>query len=387
MTTKLHKLPNSRIKLEIIVPMGKTAEYFDRAYEKLASTINIQGFRPGKAPKLMTLEAIGQNRYNSEALNMALADTYFQVIKTQKLIPITQPAIAIKDFQQGKDMSYTAEVDIYPKISLGAYKEIKVKHQAQKFLATDLEVDKIIKRLRYQAAKFTESKDTAQKDKRVEIEFEGFIKNAKVDKYCSKNYPLILGENVLIAGFEDKLVGMKKDEAKEFDLTVQKDKVHFKVKLLDIKDVKSPELNEEFAKKFGHKNAEGLKSAIKKNIVLEKEMRDRQILQEKVFDELLKKIKMEVPASLMDQEIARKIAEIQAKMGPGFEEFLKKSGKNLADLRKEMTPQAENAVKIGLILGEVAKDLQLAKERPKTEEEQRKIVRKTIDKLVEIATK
>lgn len=387
MKIKRENLAKSRVRLNIEVPKTEIKAFFDRAYEKLAPTVNIKGFRAGKAPKLMVIEAVGQNRYNSEALNLALAQTYFVAAKQEKIIPITQPAVAIKQFSQDQDFIFQAEVDVLPKIELGDYEKIRVKYKKQVFTATKEEVDKIITRLRYQSAQFNLVDREAKKGDRVEIEFEGFEKRVRLENFCSKNYPLILGEGVLLPGFEEKIIGAKKGQEKEFNLKVKDKRIDFKVKVLDVKEVKLPELNTDFAKKFGHDNMDNLIKAVSENIVKEKEMRDKNQLEGQILEKLSEKIKAEIPESLIEQEIARKIMELQQRMGPGFNDFIEKSGKKMEDIRKELRPQAEKSVKIGLALGEAAKDLSFTKDKPKTEEEQKLVVRKTIDKLVELATK
>ncbi len=386
MKVKLQKLPKSRVKLEIEVPAKDVEKYFEDAYKKLADQVEIQGFRKGKAPKMMVIDKVGQARYNSEALDMAMPQFYVQALHENKIIPISQPAISVEQFGETKDLKFIAQVDVLPKVDLGDYRKLKIKYQKPKIEVKPEEVEKVLKRLQYQAAKYTDSSELAKKGNKIEIEFEGKIKNVKSDKHSSKAFPLILGEGIMMAGFEEKLEGMKKDDEKEFKLKVKGDEVNFKVKMLDVKKVDLPVVDDQFVSRFGRKSVLDLKSAIGKGIMQEKEMKDRQELEKKIFDELLKKAKMEIPESLVNQEIARKIQQIQKQAGPGFNQFLEKSGKTIADLQKDMRPSAERSVQIGLILGEVSKDLGLVKQKPKTQEEQKQIVKKTIDKLIEFAT-
>lgn len=387
MKIKIEKLPKSRIKLEIEAPAEDIASHFEKAYKNLAETVEIKGFRKGMAPKAMVIDAVGQNRYNSEALNSALQDIYYKALTQEKIMPVSQPAISITKFTEGESFIFTAEIDILPKIELGDYKKIKIKHEKQEFVAKKEELGHILKRLQYQSAKFEETDQAAKKDDRIEINFKGSVGHVVKEKYCSNNYPLVLGEGILVPGFEDKLVGMKKGESKKFELEVNKEKVEFEVKMIDIKKVSLPELNDEFAKKFGRKSLTDLKEAISKNVVMEKAMHDKEELETKIFDEMLKIAKADIPDGLIDQEINRRIAKIQEQTGPGFAEFLKKSGKSMTDLRQELKPEAERSVKIGLMLGEVSKDLGLIKDNVKTEEDQKKVVRETLDKLAEIMVK
>lgn len=406
MNIKRENLPKSRIKLTIEVPAEKTEKYFSEAYKKLAPTVEIKGFRPGQAPRAMTLESIGHGRYHQTALDLALPETYYEAILTEKIVPVQPPAVSVKEFKEGQAFIYEAEVDVVPVIKLGDYKKIKVKYQKPKFEVKKDEVDKIISRLKYQSALFNSIDRPAKNGDRVEIDFEGTVDNVKQENLCSKNHPIILGEGTMIPGFEKELVGMKKSEEKEFDLDVPqiKDrdktkKAHFKVKVIDIKEVVLPEVNTDFAKKFGHDTPEKLEQAIKEKVLEEKVMQDKQLLEQKVLDKIIEESKIEVPESLIEQEVSRRLIQFQNQMGPGFAKYLESIGKKIEDLRKEMHASSEQSVKIGLILGEIAKNegcLTPHKhdhnhdhkhDHEKEQKEQQEAIKKTIDFLVENAIK
>lgn len=399
MKIKLEKLPKSRVKLEIETPKEDLKKYFDQAYQKLSQQVNIKGFREGKAPRLMVIETVGFNRYNSTALDIALPQIYYQAIQQEKLIPISSPNVSVKQFSQDENFIFEAEVDLVPEIKLPDYKLVRVKSDlstslkagSKSFEVGEDEIEKVVKRLLYQSAKFTEVDRIAKEGDNIEIDFEGSVKGVKKENLCSKNYPLILGEKVLIPGFEEKLVGMKKGESKSFALGINssagEEKVDFQVKMNAVRDVKLPELNDEFAKKFGHQTVVKLSQAIGESIKLEKEQQNRLQIEQEILEKIANKTSIDVPESLIDQEINRKIASMQQQMGPVWQGYLDKIGKTIEDLRKEMHTGAEKQVKFGLILGEIAKDMGLLKGNLKTKEEQEKVIRKTMDRLIEIAAK
>ncbi|EKD56196.1 MAG: hypothetical protein ACD_58C00273G0008 [uncultured bacterium] len=402
MKIKCEKLPKSKVKLEIEVLKEDLTKYFDEAYKKLSHQVNIKGFREGKAPKLMVIESVGLNRYNSTALDIALPQIYYQAVKDEKLVPICQPQVNIKQFGENENFIFDAEVDLMPEIKLGEYKKLKItlvpsssrgKNQKLKINSevTKEEIEKIIKRLRYQSAKFTGVDRGAKEGDNIEIDFDGSVKGVKRDNLQSKNYPLILGEKVLVPGFEDELVDMKKGEEKEFNLEVKssagKEKVDFKVKMNAVRDVELPELDENFSKKFGHDSVDKLISAIGESIKVEKEQTYRAQLEHEILEQISEKSKLDVPESLIEQEVSRKITQMQQQMGAVWQQYLDKMGKTIEDLRKEIAPGAEKQVKFGLLLGEIARDMGLLKESAKTQQEQEKIVKETMDKLIEMATK
>lgn len=397
MKIKRENLPKSRVRLTIKIEASKTDKFFEEAYKKLAPTVEIKGFRPGQAPRIMTLEAIGHGRYHQTALDIALPQTYYEAVQSEKIIPIQPPAVSVKEFNEGKDFIYEAEVDIVPEIKLGDYKKVKVNPpvggKKKDLEVKKEEINKVIEKLRYQSAIFNEANRPAKKGDRVEINFDGFVDNVKQENLVSKNHPIILGEGTLIPGFEKELEGMGKEEEKEFDLNVphstdksKSRKAHFKVKMLDVKETILPETNDVFSKKFGHDTMDKLTKAIENSILEEKIMRDKQQLEKEVLEKIIEKCQIDIPESMIEQEISRRLTEIQQQMGPGFPKYLQSLGKNIEDIRKEMRVSAEKSVKIGLVLGEISKAEGIYKHTHDPKEQQ-EFIRKTVDKLVEEAIK
>ncbi len=395
MKHKLEKLPKSRVKITIEVPQDEMVKHFEEAYKKLAPTVDIKGFRPGFAPKSLTLEAIGFGRYQQAVLDAALPVSYSEAIRQNKIYPIHGPAVSIKQFGEDKDFIYEVEVDVIPEIKVADYKSVQVKDIRKKHEAKKEEIEKIFKNLQFREAKFNPISRTIKKGDWAEISYEGTIDKVKQENLSSSQYPLIIGENVLLEGFEEKLIGLKKGDKKEFDLNVPsvKDhaktkKAHFSVTVNEVKESILPELNNDFAKKFGQPSLEKLKTAIEQNIIKEKEARDLQILESQILEKVVEKSELDIPESLVDQEINRRISQIQAQTGPGFQGFLQKMKKTVNDLRNDLRKDSEKSVKIGLLLGEIAKLENIAPKHPvKDQKEQVEVTRKTLNKLIEYATK
>jgi len=397
MKVQVTKLAKSKAKLNISEEANIIQKYFDEAYQKLAPLVDIKGFRPGKAPKLITIQTIGENKYQNEALNLALPMVYSEAVKSEKLIPVAPPKINIVEFGEGKTLRLEAEIELLPEVQLGDYKNVKVKHKEEKFEASDEEVDKIIKRLQYQDAQYIVTSESAKKGDRMEIDFVGKVKNVELEKYTSKHYPFLLGEGALLPEFEKKLLGTKKGDELKFNIDVKSpagtEKVDFEVKINEVWEVKLPELTDQFAQKFGNKTVKILRENIAKNIILEKEQRDRQILEDMIMTEVLKKVKIEVGESLIEQEIERRIKIVQEQTGPGFNRYLESLGKDLAQFRETLKPAAERSVKISLSLSEIAKDMgyfkpeKLGKDMKENQRIQGEAVKKTMDELIKITTK
>lgn len=401
MDIKLNKLPKSQIKLEISVPALTLQGHVDYVLEKYSKDVEIKGFRKGKAPKIMTIDKIGLGHIQQESLDRAIQDAYLQAITKNKLHPITQPAVTIKKFAVNPDGSVSNDfefdlvVDLMPEIKFGDYKKIRITDR--KILnpdttVTELEVEKVIEHLQKQKSQMKEVSRNAKDKDWVEISFDGKINKVSQEKLASKHHPLIVGSNAMVPGFEEKIIGMKAGEIKEFSLTFPKDyhskefaskKATFKLELHKIQEIILPEINDSFAGGYGHSTATSLKSAIKKQLEEEKKEATKQKLESAILEKARKLLKVDLPPGLIHQEVDRIIKrhrESVEKQGISFERYLDSIKKTTDDLHKEFEPQALANIEVGLILGEVIKAEKLdpqSKEAPK----------KAMEKLVEYAIK
>lgn len=392
-------LPKSQVKLTVSVPPALMQGFFETVYAKLAQNVEVKGFRPGKAPKHLTITQIGEARLNEEVLNTALQETYGQALRQEKILPVAPPKINITKMAdltgEAPTFEYTAEIDLIPEVKVGDYKKIRIKNKEASIKVGKEEIEQVISHLKRQHAGFKDVDRPAKLDDRVEIDFEGFERGVKLDNFSSKNYPIILGSKTLLPEFEEKLVGLKKGDEKEFEIEVkapgeavdnkkaETKKIKFKVKVLTLQEVMLPEENDEFAKKFEKKNMEELKKAISDDIVKQKGLAETQKRENELMDELIKVSKVEVPDSLVEQEINQMIERMKAQttgMGLPFEKYLEQIKKTEEELRKDLVPQAEKTVKIGLILGEIGKE-------EKIDLKDKDSVKKIIDKVLSYSTK
>lgn len=384
----LEKLPRSRVRLKISIDTERFKPFLEEAFSRVSKQVEVAGFRPGSAPRKLILERVGQNRILSEALDLAIPQFYFEAIKEHKLTPLEQPALAVSKYPTllvGSDASleFTSEVDVYPQVEIRDYKNLKLKTKNLKVEEPKIEeIEKVLEHLRQHEAEFRDVERPAGEKDRVEIEFEGFVNNVRQEKYSSKNFPLVLGSKIMLPEFEEALLGMKKDETKEFDANIKEEKIHFKVKMLDVKEVILPPLDDVLAQKFQAKNIAELKEKIKESIKKDKEARLRGEREAEILEKLLPTFKAELPVSLLSREIERMKEELKQQLQAGntnLEQFLQKQGKTEEEIEKEWRPAAEKRVKIGLLMGEIIKKEGLD---PKAEN----VGKLVMDKLIEYAT-
>lgn len=405
---KKEVLPKSKIKLTVSVPPELMRGYFSVIYAKLAPTVSVKGFRPGKAPKNLTIMQIGENLFNSEIIDLALQESYGQALKQEKIIPVAPPKVEIKKMvdllADNAEMEYEVEVDVLPEVKVGDYKKLKIKKEKeQKLEVKKDEIDQVLSHLQRQHAEFHDIERAAKIGDRVEMDFTGTERGVILENLTSKNYPVILGSKVLVPEFEKKVEGMKAGEEKEFEVELNQShaghdhdhnhdheikveksrKIHFKVKMNMVQEVILPELNDDLAKKFGQTNMADLQKIIEADVLNQKKMAIKQNKENEVIEALLKITTLEVPESLISQEVERMFKQLQTRtseMGLPFDKYLEGLHKTEEELKKDMAVQAEKTVKVGLALGEVGK-------QEKLDLSQEKSGQQVIEKLLEYAQK
>jgi trigger factor len=363
--TKREDLKDSTVKLEITIGKKEFASYRQKAIERLGSDVEVAGFRKGHAPKGKILEKLGEARIDSEALDMIVNDATFRALHQENLIPLESPKIAVKQFEKNKDLIFEIEVSVLPEIVMGEYKGMKTKKEKVK--VQDEEVNNAVNDLRRRMATLALKEGQLAKGDWAEINFEGYLNGAKIDKLSSQNFPYVVGEIKFIPGFEDKIVGMKVNEEKEFTLKLDKShpdpefqnkEVKFKVKLNQLKTIELPKLDKEFAEKLGAKDMADLKDRTQKAIRAQKEIECNNKYKIDLVEKVAESIKMELPKVIVDQEKNRLLAEFTgqlARSGLTPEDYLKRIKKSKDEFDKDLDKQAQKNVKVGLTLSEVAK--------------------------------
>lgn len=397
MKSVIKKLPKSRVQIKIEVTTKEIKPVLNHVYDEFAENIEITGFRKGKAPRPMIMERIGLGRLQQEVLNHVLNDNYMKAMQEHKLMPVASPAISIDAFSvaadgaSSTDLKATIEVDILPNVTLQGYKSIKINPPKLQTISDD-DVQKVVDHLRRQKANLKEVARPAKLDDWVEISFKGFLNGVAQEKMTSQNYPLVLGSKSMVPGFEDKLVGSKKGETKKFELTFPKDyfakefagkKVKFEVTVNDIKQVDLPAIDDSFSKDFGHETVLALRDAIRQSLETESQRKKESETQAQAIEAALKKLKAEIPESLIETELDRIIERMQKDVesqGMPLNIYLEKIKKSPADLRIDFRTQAEQNVKVGLMLGELAK-------QEKLDTAAQDVAKQAVEKLVGYATK
>jgi len=374
MEIKKKTISKNKVKLVISLSPSEMGDYFDGELETLAPSVSVPGFRPGKAPRAMLIESIGHSRLSSYALEKAINESFQDAVLQNKHVPVSRPAISISkhpafsDDGKNNELVFEVEYDIIPDVKVGNYKKIKLpKTKEDKIEVTSQEVDGVIKYLQRQKSNLKDHSSKARKGDWLEISFEGSIKNVKIDKLTSNNLPIVLGETKLIEGFEEKLIGIKKGEVRDFELKVQKDfpdtqiagKVaKFKVECLEVKEIVLPKIDKEFVESFGLKSEKELRARIEDSLFREKRERRFNEKKTQIATELIKITKVDIPTSLIKDEADRIKSSLEEDLknrGHSLEQYQKDLKIDDKKMRDDLEAQAKKNITLGLALSEVSK--------------------------------
>lgn len=371
MNFKLEKLPKSKVSLTISIDAEELKKYVDQAIVEITKHVDIKGFRPGKAPKHLVVEHVGQNKINDEVLNSAIEGSYSKIVIDNDIDVVAHPKIEVFKFVPGQELEYKAEVSVSPEVKLADYKAIAqkaAKEDKQEVKVEEKELKDALDWIVNSRAQYTKAERSSQKGDLVVVSYELRNDGAKVEDGDQKEQPIILGEGKMVQGFEDQVVGMNTGEEKEFSLDMPKDfrntqiagkKVDFKVKINDILQRDLPKLDDEFAKSLGQfENLAALEKSIKEGMMNEKEKAEQERFRISLVSRIAKDSEMEVPDIMIESELDKMIHELQHDIehqGMEFEKYLEHIKKTREDLMNELRYKAIERVRIALVMREIGK--------------------------------
>lgn len=389
MNINITNLPKSKVKIDINLSDDEFSLYLTEATEELSKTIEISGFRPGKAPQKIVEEKIGKDKVLEEAVNIALNKTFPKIVEEKKLRVLGQPQAKV-DFPKLKNTgNFSAEIEaaLFPEINLPDWKKIAKDEELKEIKVEKKEVSDSLFWLQKSRAKYTRKLSGAEKGDQVEIDYEIRSGGVKIENGEIKNQKIILGEEKLLPDFEKNLIGMKEMDEKIFSLKCPenfwkkelKGKVlDFKVKIKSIFKVEVPEANDDFARSLGNfKDLDELKENILKGIEIEKTEIEKRRWQSVVIEKIASRAEIEIPEVLIEEQRNQMIDDlrktVEEQMGVSLEEHLSRLKKTLEDLKNDFWKEAEKRLRITFCIYDIAQ-----KENIYVEEEE-------IDKEIEQA--
>ncbi|HWP97170.1 MAG TPA: trigger factor [Syntrophomonadaceae bacterium] len=365
MEYKLEKIENSEAYIEIEVDPGKMDEAMEKAYRKVVKQVSIPGFRKGRAPRHLLEAHYGKEILLNEALEWVVPEAYAEVLEKMDIDPIAQPEFEFRDLDElgeNENFKFIARVAIRPEVTLGELEGLEV--SIPKLEVSDKDVDWRLEEMRARYAELEEKEDgLAEMGDTVTIDFEGFVDGEAFAGGKGEDYLLELGSKSFIPGFEEQLVGLKKDEGKEIAVTFPesyratelagKDAV-FKTLIKRIEGKKLRPLDDDFAQEVSQFDSlEELRSDIKNNMVKNLEDRHKEMVKRDILQAALERCQMEVPEAAIRAQTGRMIQELEQSMnaqGLNLQQYYQYTNSNEEETMRRMWPEAERMVRIDFML-------------------------------------
>ncbi len=353
-------------EIEYEIKKDEWSKILDATFEKKVKDIRVDGFRKGKCPKNVYMTKFGVESLYPDAVDAAGAKAYTAVLKENKLVPVCEPKMDIKEIDKDH-IKFTFTIITKPEVKLGKYKDLGVKKDEVK--VSKKEIDEEIARLASRFAEIVVKEDgEVLEGNTAVIDFKGFVDGKELDGGTGENYPLEIGSHTFIPGFEEGIVGMKVGEKKTLDLQFPEDytpelkgkKVKFDVTVREIKERVLPELDKEFYADLGFENIdkeEDFRKEVKKAIEDRKEEEVKNKYLDEVLEAASKNMKVEINPEIVDDEVHRMMNQFaqQLKMqGISLEQYFQFTGTTQEDMHKQMEAEAEKRVKYRYLIEAVA---------------------------------
>ncbi len=331
-----------------------------------ARNLKVPGFRAGKAPAALVEKHADQKALMDEFLEHAINELYRRAIEQEGIRPVGSPEVQLKKFVPYTELEFETTLDRIGEVKLPNYKNIKVPKPTISVTAKD--VDEILKSLQSRSAERKEVTRPAKNGDEVVVDFSGSDSDGQaIPGTDAQDSPIVLGDKAFIPGFENNLVGLKAGETKTFDVTfpdnygsqsLQSKKVTFKASVKKVNELVKTKLDDSFAPKAGpFKSLAELKADIKKQLASERKQQSQRDYENEIVRRIAEKSQVEIPEALINDQIMQMEDEEKRNLvyrGQTWQEHLKEEGVTEEKHRERQKTTAEERVKGGLVLSEIA---------------------------------
>ena len=353
------------IDMTIASDVAKNA--YDRTLKAYGSNVNIAGFRKGKAPANVVEKYIGSERIKAEVIDRLFPSEFQKVVADNKLNIAFAPSIESYDFDLGSDLKIKVSVELKPEVKLGQFKDLEVEYKEFKNEENALEKELEMTQRRFSTLEKVDRPST-DKDS-VVFDFEGFVDGEKIEHGEGKNYTLDLANSNFIPGFAEGLVGHSAGEEFTIDVKFPEEyheeklkgaKAQFKINLIEVKERKMPELNDELAKKAGKDTLDALKEDIQKYLENVETSQNDRLKSDAVFNKVSDSTEIKIQDTMLDREYQAIMEEAKmhaAQQGANFEKMVEQEGRE--NVEKRFREEAAKRIKNSLMVERIAQEADL----------------------------
>lgn len=364
----LNKIENAKVELKVTLEGEKWETAKNKSFDKIASKVEIKGFRKGQAPKNLVRKQINEQQVILEAVESLAQEALINAIEEHHVELIDRPELKI-DTLTNEKAEITFVCAVKPDVTLGQYKGLG--YSVEEATVTDEDVENEISKIKEQKAELEIKEDgSVENGDTVVIDYAGFKDGVAFDGGTAENQELVIGSNTFIPGFEEQLIGMKSEEEKEINVKFPEDyhaedlkgaDAMFKVTVHEIKTKVLPELDEEIISSLNIKDVkteEELRNYIKDALLKNRQNENENKATDELLDKVCEAATVEIPEVMIENEVTDMLREYEQRLmqqGLKLEQFYQFTGQTEADLRSNMRIDAEKKVKLRLVLEEVAK--------------------------------
>ena len=354
--------------LEIEVTPDEVARHFTTAYRHVAERTKVPGFRPGKAPRNVIDRFVGRGSVMAEAIEHLVSDSYGAALDQTDIIPIDHPDVDIDPATvvEGQPVIFTATVPVRPDVELGSYTDFSFGLETPE--VTDAQIEQVIEELREQQATLRPIDDRgAQEGDLASVKFSGTIDGEPFEGGSADRLPLVIGENRMIPGWEDHLVGLQIGATTEFDIDFPDDyrveelrgkAAHFAVEMLDLREKVLPEVTDDFARSVGDvETVDALRAEIRDAMEKRAAAEARHVFGDRIIDFAVTNASVELPEVMVTNEIEIMRDELRSRLAQqriGMDQYLTLSKQTPEELATELREPASRRVKTLLVLSAIA---------------------------------
>ena len=362
MKVQLENVSPIEKKISFEIPWEKVSQEIESAYRSLNQNVKLKGFRPGKVPRSI-LERYYKNQVGEEVQSKLISDALVKAVEENKLLPVGEPTVLDRQFEQGKDFKYALRIEVKPEVTVEGYKGLET--EKEKVEVTDAEVEARLRDLQehHSQLKPIEAKRPVAEKDFVVFDFEGTLDGKPLDGWKANDHLTEVGRKLLVADLDQHLIGLRPEEEKDVTLNLPETygrkelagkqiRVHLKVK--EIKEKILPILDDDFAKDVGdYATLADLRQKLRQNLEEQKRMQADQAAKDRLLGQLIEKNPFPVPQSMMDRQIQSLMARAEWRLASQGVR-INPQDPDREKIRETLQPTAEKEIRSMLILEKIA---------------------------------
>ena len=380
---KVESAGANKVKLTIEVSAEDFAAALQQAYMKNKGKFAVQGFRKGKVPRPIIERNYGEGIFFEDAFEIAFPDSYSKAVDETGIVPVSRPEIDLEKISKEEGVVYTAEVFVKPEVKLGEYKGVKA--EEKKAEVTDEQVEAELKKAAERNSRWVDVDREALNGDKVVIDYSGSVDGVKFDGGTADNQVIELGSNTFIPGFEEQVVGMKKEEEKDITVTFPEEyraehlagkEAVFHIVLHDVKQKELPMLDDDFAQDVSEFDSmDEYRADVRAKLLAHAEEHAKEDTENAVLEEVVKSAEIDIPEPMIENQIDHQLRQLEYSMmyqGIKLQDYLQMTGTKIEDIRAQYRESAEKSVRTQLVVEAITKAENIEATDEQVEEEIKK---------------